>query len=114
MNNFINEFVKFCQTYWREIVDVSVLIISVIICLIRKRPCINKMDEIKEDVLQVLPIFIKGIEKPGNGESKKNQVIELCKNFVKKKFKIDCPQDVMDLVENQIEVILSTPQKKGN
>ena len=109
----MKEIIEFLKTYYREIIEISVLLLSVIICLIRKRPCINKMDEIKEDVLQVLPIFIKGIEKPGNGESKKNQVIELCKNFVKKKFKIDCPQDVMDLVENQIEVILSTPTKKG-
>lgn len=110
----MKDFIEFLKTYYREIIEISVLLLSVIICLIRKRPCINKMDEIKEDVLEILPILIRGVESPGNGSSKKSLVIESVKSFVKKKFKIECPEQVITLVDSQIESVLSTPQKKGN
>ena len=65
--------VEFLTQYWRVIVDCAALILSVVICLIRKRPCINEIDAIKEYILEMLPLLIDSVEVKGQGPEKKER-----------------------------------------
>ena len=103
----------FLRTYYKEIVEISVLIISVVICLIKKRPGVNEMDSIKKDVLERLPMFIALVESPGNGAQKKQQVLDLLSCYVRKIYHVDLTDDLFLFFGDRIEDILSTPKKKG-
>lgn len=105
--------IEFLTLYWREILDLAVLIISVVLCLIRKRKVINEIDTIKQDVLGVLPVLMNSVEKPGDGAQKKSTVMSLVAAYVKKKYKIELDGSLVSYIDNAIENILSTPTKKG-
>lgn len=106
--------IQFICDYWREIASCCALIITVLLYVFRKRPSFNGVDKIKEDVLEILPVLINQVEENGNGQRKKYAVVELVKLYVKKHYKIDIPVYLLDWLENSIESILSTPQKKGD
>ena len=108
----IYDVLEFLKTYYKEIIEISILFISVVICLVRKRPCVNEIDIIKEDVLEKLPSFISVVESPGNGAQKKKAVIDLVSLYVRKTYKISIPDSLVPFLENAIESILSTPTKK--
>ena len=76
----------FLKNHYREIIDLAVLIISVVICLIRKRPCVNQIDAIKEYIFEMLPVLINSVEKPGEGESKKKAVITALHKLLNKNY----------------------------
>ena len=103
---------EFLTQHYREIIDISVLIISVVICLIRKRPSFNQIDTIKKDALDTLPLFISSVEIPGNGEKKKQAVIDLLSAYLRKKYHFDITDEMINYFGSAIESILSTPQKK--
>lgn len=109
----MEKLIEFLSFYWREIFDLAVLFISVVLCLIRKRPVVNEMDTIKNDILGVLPVLINSVEKPGEGAQKKSTVMNLVAAYVKKKYKIDLDGSLISYIDNVIENILSTPKKKG-
>lgn len=107
------EFIKsFVFVYWRELLALFCSFLTLLLYVFRKRPSWNSLDEIKEDVLLVLPKFINTVEEDGNGQRKKNAVLDLVKIYVKKKFKVDCSEKLLGLFSDAIEDILSTPQKK--
>lgn len=109
----MKEIIDFIVKYWREIASLVVLLISVLIQLVKKKPVLNKLDEIKEDVLEILPILINKVEEPGNGQRKKNAVLQLVKQYMKKRWCLkDCPEWLELWVDDSIENILSTPTKK--
>lgn len=108
----MDQIIEFLKTYYREIIDISVLLISVVLCLVRKRPCVNKMDAIKQDALEWLPLFINLAEKDGHGAEKKSTVLSMTINFLEKKY--GCELSVLtSFLSEAIESILSTPKKKG-
>ena len=102
----------FLKIYYKEIVEISVLIISVVICLIRKRPVVNEMDSIKKDILELLPVLIDDVEKNGHGEEKKNAVVAIAQKYVESHYKIKITPDLIAFISSSIESILLTPQKK--
>lgn len=104
---------NFCKEYWREILSVLGVFISVLIYCCKKRPSYNAIDKIKEDILEILPEFILKVETDGNGQRKKNAVLELIKLYVQKKYKMALSSDLESFVVVSLESILSTPQKKG-
>lgn len=106
--------IEFCKTYWREILSCLTVLITVVIQLLKKRPSYNLLDAIKEDILGILPELICAVEIDGNGQRKKNAVIDAVKSFVEKKYGISLPDKLLIYVSNAIEDILSTPQKKGS
>lgn len=102
----------FLKTYYLEILEVVILIISVVFCLVRKRPTYNKIDVIYKDVLSMLPACINLVEINGHGEEKKAKVISLISEYVQDKYKIQVPVALVDFISDAIEDILSTPSKK--
>lgn len=109
-----NDIVAWCYRHWREIFYLLSLIITVVIYLCKKRPSYNLLDAIKEDILEVLPSLINSVEIDGNGQRKLNAVVNMVKDYVQKKYKIDFPEKLLAFVVSSIEGILSTPQKKGD
>lgn len=104
-------FIKFLQSYWREILTVFLVIASLVIFILKKKPKINEMDNIILEVLVKLPEFINNAECIVGAEAKKSLVIECCKGFVKDQFNVDLPVSYLASLGNCIEAILSTPQK---
>lgn len=106
----MDQVIEFLKIYYREIIEFTVLIVSVVICLVKKRPCVNQIDTIKQDVLGLLPSLINSVEVPGNGAQKKSTVMSLINKYVSHRYHIDLD---LTFVESAIEDILSTPTKKG-
>ena len=104
---------EFLKTYYKEIIEFSVLIITVVIALIRKKPTYNELDTIKKDALENLPSLISLVEAPGNGEQKKQAVLDLLSAYCRKKFGFVLTDDLILFFSEAIESILSTPKKKG-
>ena len=106
---------EFIITYWREILTVFATIITVVLYLVKRRPKINLLDTIKEDVLELLPVLINKVECNGNGQRKKNAVIELVNKYLQKKYQVQISPYLAGWLSDAIESILTTPTKKeGN
>ena len=104
---------QFLLTYWREIVSTIAVIASIIIMAIKKRPVINEMDNIILKVLEKLPEWINSAESFKGADVKKALVLESVKKYVKDQFSVNLPDTYLESISQMIEVILSTPQKKG-
>lgn len=106
---------NFVLTYWRQIFDICCVVVSVIILIIKKRPVINVLDEIKKDILTFLPDVINSVEAPGNGEEKLAAVIEIVHGYLIKKYgSLVNWNSLDDFIIDSVESILSTPTKKGD
>ena len=109
----MNEFLVFMSDNWKWILTLFLSIVNILICSLRKRTKI--VDSVKEYILKWLPTFIRLAEDIGNlsGEEKKEVVLQFVKENVSKNFDgidLDC---YIDFINDSIESILSTPQKKG-
>ena len=107
------EIINFLKEHYQLIIEIASFIITVLILVLKKRPVFNTMDEIKEDVLEVLPSLISSVESPGNGQEKLSTVLSLVKSYIAKKYQFTEFEKIETFVVNAIESILSTPSKKG-
>lgn len=112
--NWIKSVADWILIHKEFVTDVLVLISSLIfgIVLSKKKPTLNAIDTILSDIYEVLPGFIKQVETPGNGSTKKNMVLVLIQQYVFKKYKFLDFSKIEEQVSNQIEAVLSAPQKK--
>lgn len=101
----------FILTYWKEIVSLLLVIASVVIAALKKKPVINEMDNIILKVLEKLPEFINSAENFKGADVKKALVLESVKKFVKDQFSVNLPDSYIESIGIMIEAILSTPQK---
>lgn len=111
----MNVMIEFVKNYYREIIEVVAIIVSVIICCIRKKP-VKVVDTVKEVIVRVLPAFIVQAEASGKkGADKLELVLALVRDFLKE---LDYGDDIfsqyLDFTKEQVELILATPQKKGD
>ena len=104
----------FIKNYYREIIEVVAILASIVICCIKKKP-IKVVDTLKELILSALPGFIVYAEHTDKkGEDKKKLVVDLVLNFLRVKgYGDDTLTPYLPFIEDQIESILVTPQKKG-
>lgn len=111
---------EFLKDYWNLIFDafcVVLFIVSVVIAFIRKRKNkLNFLDSVKEALLENLPTWIILSENLKEGKDKKNNVISLGVAFATKLVGRELSPDetsyLVAFIENGLESILSTPQKK--
>lgn len=106
----------FLITYWREILSVVCLIATVVLYVVRKRP-VKVVDTIKEVICRVLPALINQVEAiPGlSGSDKLRMVLDaLSKTLLDFGFGDDVVSQYLPFAKEQVEVILSTPTKKGS
>ena len=100
---------------YRLIIDVVLLTMSVIIMCIKKKP-VKVVDSAKETVCLLLPGLINLAEASGlKGDNKKTFVVQkLHECLLDLGYTTDCIEILEEFARSQVEVILSTPQKKGN
>lgn len=110
-NLFWNDCLQFVITYWRELLSVCSVVCSLLLFFFGRRYR-STIDEIKEDVLEILPNLICKVEEDGNGQRKKNAVLELVKLYIEKNFKFTPNEKLLHFFSLAVENILSTPQKK--
>lgn len=110
--NVLNLIIDFITQYWREIVSCLILLISVLINLIKKRSTLNVVDEIKRDILEILPEMTKAVECAGHGQDKLNAVVLEVSKYIKKKYNLKEVEVFTPYIIASIESILSAPTKK--
>lgn len=104
---------EFIKNHYELIGAVLLVVISLILQLLKKKPVINKMVEIKQRILEVLPYFIDAVEVKGEGSSKKILVLKEIQLLLAKEFKVFDFTIFEDFVSDAIENILNCPQKKN-
>lgn len=111
----MREVFEFIKVYYHEIISLIGIIASVVICCIRKKP-VKVVDNIKEIIVRVLPAFIVQAEASGKkGADKLELVLSLVKDFLKEmSYGDDVVSQYLDFTKEQVELILATPQKKGD
>ena len=104
----------FLINYWRLILEVCICIASFVFCLCRKKP-VKVVDTLKEVIVRVLPSLICAAEKTDLKGSDKLTLLlsELAKVLRELGYGDDIIAQYLPFATEQVELILSTPQKKG-
>lgn len=103
------KFVEFLIIYWREILEVVVIVASIVICCIKKKP-VQVVDTVKETICRLLPYCISQAENEPKGKK-----LEFCISLLASTLEglgISFNEDYTKFAIEQVEIILSTPQKK--
>lgn len=100
----------FVLTYWRVLLEALLVIVAFVICLIRKHP-IKVVDTLKEIICRLLPCCLNQAEQSElKGDDKKVFALKLLDEALKELgFELG---DYREFASEQLEIILSTPQKK--
>lgn len=112
------EFISFIKEY-KEVILSSVCLILTLICILvkRKPKTIDEFYLLMDEVIVKLPSFINSVEVSGNGLDKKRKVLSSALSLLTKKLGRDLSiaesEYFVSKISNSIEMILSTPQKKG-
>lgn len=102
---------EFICKYWKYLICALAFLFVIIITLLPKK--VKTLDTIKEVILANLPRFITMVERPGDGEAKLKEVIELCVAFLTKLYPGIQANQYISFISKSVEAILKTPQKKG-
>ena len=104
---------EFLIENWRLLLEAACLIVSFVLFLVRKKP-VKVLDTIKEFVVRLLPGLINAAEMTTlSGADKKKYVLEeLVKVLKEFGYCDEVITQYLPFASDQVEVILSTPQKK--
>lgn len=113
----MNGFINFISTNYRLILEVVLLIVSVVIFILRKKP-VEVTKTIMELIYTLVPQEINSYERfygSGHGTEKKKSVVDFVLAEIERKYALNDAQRSFytSLIKSVIEEILSTPQKKG-
>ena len=106
--------INFIKENWKLILEVLLLLVSVIMFLVRKKP-VKVVDTLKETIVRILPALIVLAEKQDGlkGSDKLKFVLdELKKVLTDLGYGDEILSQYLPFAAEQVEVILSTPQKK--
>lgn len=111
----MKEFLNFIFTYWKDILTLLLFIISVVVFIVKKKP-VKVIDTVKECITRLLPYCIYEAEKQeelkGKGEKKKIFALSVLYKLLQEFGYEEVYDQYREYAAEQIEVILSTPQKK--
>lgn len=102
--------IDFIRNYWRELLAAVELIVVIVLWIVKKRP-VQVVDTLKETIIRLLPYCICKAESAPKGEK-----LGLCISLLTEclaELGIELNDDYKKFALEQVEVILSTPQKKG-
>lgn len=110
----MNKVLEFVIENKELIADAVAIVVAIVLFIIKKKP-IKVLSTIKELGLRLLPFLINDAEKTElKGEDKKDYVFaHLIQAFVDEGYDPKLIEQDSKYWFNEIEVILSTPQKKG-
>lgn len=105
--------IDFLKLYWKEIIEIILVIASVVLCVVRKRP-VKVIDTLREVVTRCVPGAIAAAEKQKNlkGDGKKLFALSVVRQLIMD-LGYEVTDDLMQFASEYIEAVLSTPQKKG-
>lgn len=109
--------IAFIEKYGLYILAIFSILLELIVILIKRKPkTFDDFVSILSECALSLPSMISSVEVPGKGYEKKIAVIDSFKKLVSKKLGRALSNKEMkifsDFVSSQIELILTTPQKK--
>lgn len=105
MINFINE-------NWKLLLEALILIASVVVFIVRKKP-VKVIDTVKETVIRLLPYAITQAEASDKkGDDKKQFALDILSNLLRE-IALELTPELRDFAGEQLEILLSLPQKKG-
>lgn len=106
--SFISEHIDLCISF-------VLALIILVLQLFKKKP-VKVIDGLYSALIKALPGFIVYAEKligDGKGDEKLDKVVELSIAYINKLYPgIKDLTPLLDFVKSQVEIILSTPQKK--
>lgn len=103
---------QFLTTYWFELVLIGLTVVSCVVSIIRKKPS-KSSEDVKLMISEVLPGFINLAEMSGVcGKAKLMFVVDSVMKRIKAYISSKDEQYWLTYISEQIENILSTPQKK--
>ena len=103
---------EFLTTYWFELVLIVLTVVSCVVSIIRKKPS-KTNEDVKLMISEVLPGFINLAEASGVcGKAKLMFVVESILKRIRKYVSEKDTSYWMTYIQEQVENILSTPQKK--
>lgn len=105
---------EFIVENWRLIIEIISLIVVVIFFFLKKKPY-KVVDAIPDMIYFVLPSAINRAEKiygSGDGETKRNFVINVVIDYIHDRWPDVNAYDYYDFISARLEDILSTPKKK--
>ena len=92
--------------------EALLVLVSFIFMLVRKRPT-KVIDTMKELAVRLLPYCIGQAENTSlKGDEKKRFALDLLRKTIQE-LGYECLPELIEFAGEQLEVILSTPQKKG-
>lgn len=107
---------EFLISNWRLIAEGLCAIAALVFMFVRKKP-IKVVDTLQQIILRLLPGLINQAEiqfGPGKGSAKLEFVIDLLKKVLSELgYGDEVVSPYLSFAKDQVEVILSTPQKKG-
>lgn len=113
----MTEFFNFCREYAVYILGGLCFVFQVVCLLVKRRP--KTVDEFLyalNEVRLLVPGYVKAVECPGNGDTKKKAVIKIIEDLLARKLKrniTDKECAILDsLVDADIEAVLAAPTKK--
>lgn len=111
----MEKIIAFFLENWKLVAFALCLCVELVIFLVRKKP-VKVVDSIKEDLIPVIIGAINAAETSvgdGHGDVKKDLVIKAVESFVNEKYPEVDFKAYKEFVSLMLEIILSTPQKKG-
>ena len=102
---------EFLINNWKLILEISCAVFALVFMCIRKKP-VKVVDTLKEIICRLLPCCLNQAEKSElKGDDKKVFALKLLDEALKELgFELG---DYGEFASEQLEIILSTPQKKG-
>lgn len=101
---------QFIIENWRLLLEATLVLISTILFIVRKRP-VRVVDSLNEIIVRLLPYCITLAEKAPKGEKLSQCLDLLAKLLADMDYELD--ETHKKFAAEQVEAILSTPQKKG-
>lgn len=97
---------------WRLIVEIVFVLVALVLFICKKKP-VKVLDTVKECISRLLPYVIKEAEKTDlKGEDKMVFALQTLYALLKDFGYEEVYNNYRDFAREQIELILSTPQKK--
>ena len=113
----MNQFIEFMREYWFQLATGVFAVVEIILIIVKRKP--KSIDDFKlvlEEVLAAVPELVISRERPGEGSTKKLEVITSCIALVSNKLGRKLTDSEKGIITSQvaskIETVLSTPTKK--
>ena len=109
-----NQILQFIIDNWQFFGSILLSLITFIVLVCKKKTKV--VDAINIVIQKLVVDFVKLAEEKfgaGNGQTKHNFVFNGCVSYIREYFPEINPHDYYSLINETIEDILSTPQKKG-